>query len=160
MLVGDGDLDSLRGVVQSRDLLADLLQGKPLQLEGNLREPQYVLSSASALQARSAQVDALLAGWQRGLLALQERPEAAARLLAPGVEISPEDYLATLRKLTFYSAEQSLEQLSGVPPVLAQDALRLVTTLQAVGMIKVAPDWSRLLDPEPALRLQARKGGA
>ncbi|MBW8777361.1 MAG: CBS domain-containing protein, partial [Stenotrophomonas sp.] len=51
LLVGDGDLDSLRGVVQSRDLLADLLQGKPLQLEGNLREPQYVLSSASALQA-------------------------------------------------------------------------------------------------------------
>jgi NitT/TauT family transport system substrate-binding protein len=114
---------------------------------------------ASALQARSAQVDALLAGWQRGLLALQEHPEAAARLLAPGVEISPEDYLATLQKLTFYSAEQSLELLSGVPPVLAQDALRLVTTLQAVGMIKVAPDWGRLLDPEPALRLQARKGG-
>lgn len=51
LLVGDGDLDSLRGVVQSRDLLADLLQGRPLQLEGNLREPQYVLSSASALQA-------------------------------------------------------------------------------------------------------------
>jgi disulfide bond formation protein DsbB/CBS domain-containing protein len=51
LLVGDGDLDSLRGVVQSRDVLADLLQGKPLQLEGNLREPQYVLSSASALQA-------------------------------------------------------------------------------------------------------------
>ena len=115
---------------------------------------------ASTLQERPAQVDALLAGWQRGLQALQERPEAAARLLAPGVELSPEDYLATLRKLTFYSAEQSLEQLSGVPPMLAQDALRLVTTLQAVGMIKVAPDWSRLLDPEPALRLQARKGGA
>jgi len=51
LLVGEGDLDSLRGVVQSRDLLADLLQGRPLQLEGNLREPQYVLSSASALQA-------------------------------------------------------------------------------------------------------------
>ena len=51
LLVGDGDLDSLRGVVQSRDVLADLLQGKPLQLEGNLREPQYVLSTASALQA-------------------------------------------------------------------------------------------------------------
>ncbi|KOO84350.1 MULTISPECIES: TerC family protein [Stenotrophomonas] len=51
LLVGEGDLDSLRGVVQSRDLLADLLQGRPLHLEGNLREPQYVLSSASALQA-------------------------------------------------------------------------------------------------------------
>ncbi|KAF1055380.1 MAG: hypothetical protein GAK43_00173 [Stenotrophomonas maltophilia] len=51
VLVGDGDLDSLRGVVQSRDLLADLLQGRPLQLEANLREPQYVLSSASALHA-------------------------------------------------------------------------------------------------------------
>lgn len=51
LLVGEGDLDSLRGVVQSRDLLADLLQGRRLHLEGNLREPQYVLSSASALQA-------------------------------------------------------------------------------------------------------------
>jgi len=109
---------------------------------------------ASTLQERPAQVDALLAGWQRGLQALQERPEVAARLLAPGVELSPEDYLATLKKLTFHSTGQSLQQLSGAPPVLGQDALRLVTTLQTMGLIKAAPDWSRLLAPEPARRLQ------
>jgi len=50
LLVADGDLDRLRGVVQSRDLLANLLQGRPLQLEASLREAQFVSSSASALQ--------------------------------------------------------------------------------------------------------------
>lgn len=51
LLVADGDLDRLRGVVQSRDLLAGLLQGRPLQLEENLRQAQFVSSTASALQA-------------------------------------------------------------------------------------------------------------
>lgn len=50
LLVADGELDALRGVVQSRDLLADLLQGRPLQLESSLRQAQFVSSSASALQ--------------------------------------------------------------------------------------------------------------
>ena len=70
------------------------------------------------------------------------------------VELSPEDYLATLQKLTFYTTEQSLELLSGAPPALGQDALRLVTTLQTMGLIKAAPDWRRLLAPEPARRLK------
>lgn len=51
LLVADGDLDQVQGIVQSRDLLADLLQGKPLQLQANLREPAYVISSANVLQA-------------------------------------------------------------------------------------------------------------
>ena len=50
LLVADGELDRLRGVVQSRDLLAALLQGRPLRLEDHLREAQFVSSSASALQ--------------------------------------------------------------------------------------------------------------
>ncbi|MEG2805013.1 TerC family protein [Stenotrophomonas sp.] len=51
MLVGNGDLDQVLGIVQSRDLLVDVLQGKPLQLQANLRAPAYVSSSASVLQA-------------------------------------------------------------------------------------------------------------
>lgn len=50
LLVADGDLDRLRGVVQSRDLLADLLQGRPLDLGASLRAAQFVSSTASALQ--------------------------------------------------------------------------------------------------------------
>jgi len=50
LLVADGELDALRGVVQSRDLLANLLQGQPLQLEASLRQAQFVSSRASALQ--------------------------------------------------------------------------------------------------------------
>ena len=51
MLVADGDLDQVQGIVQSRDLLAGVLKGKPLSLQDALREPAYVISSASVLQA-------------------------------------------------------------------------------------------------------------
>jgi len=51
MLVGEGALDTLLGVVQSRDLLADVLQGGQLQVRQNLREPAFVIANASVLQA-------------------------------------------------------------------------------------------------------------
>jgi CBS domain containing-hemolysin-like protein len=51
LLVAERDLDQVLGIVQSRDLLAGVLQGKPLQLRESLRAPAYVMSSASVLQA-------------------------------------------------------------------------------------------------------------
>jgi CBS domain containing-hemolysin-like protein len=51
MLVAEGDLDQVQGIVQSRDLLAGVLQGQPLELRSALREPAYVMSNASVLQA-------------------------------------------------------------------------------------------------------------
>lgn len=127
------------------------------QMPGDILDVLVV--RARALQERPAQVDALLAGWERGRQALQGNPEAAARVLAPGVELTPEDYLATLQNLTFYSSEQSLAQLSGELPELGQNALRLVNTLQTMGLIKAPPDWERLVDAGSAQRLQARTGG-
>lgn len=50
-LVANGELDQLQGVVQSRDLLADMLAGKGLNLTDTLREPLFVPESASALRA-------------------------------------------------------------------------------------------------------------
>lgn len=51
LLVGDGDLDALQGVVQSRDLLAGVLSGKPLVLSDYLREPLTLPESTTALRA-------------------------------------------------------------------------------------------------------------
>ncbi len=51
MLVSDGDLDNLQGVVQSRDLVAALVAGKPLTVSEHLREPLILPESSSALQA-------------------------------------------------------------------------------------------------------------
>ena len=51
MLVAERDLDQVAGIVQSRDLLAGVLQGNPLQVPDCLRTPAYVISSASILQA-------------------------------------------------------------------------------------------------------------
>jgi CBS domain containing-hemolysin-like protein len=51
VLVCDGDLDELQGVVQSRDLLAALLSGKPLVLADHVREAMILPESTTALQA-------------------------------------------------------------------------------------------------------------
>lgn len=51
LLVCDGDLDNLQGVVQSRDLLAGVLTGKPLSFTEYLREPVMLPESTTALQA-------------------------------------------------------------------------------------------------------------
>lgn len=45
-----GSLDQVRGVVQAKDLLANSLAGKPLQLETLLQQPLFVPRSVSALQ--------------------------------------------------------------------------------------------------------------
>src|SRR5690606_19881068 len=49
LLVCDGELDNLQGVVQSRDVLAGLLAGKQLALADYLREPLTVLEGSTAL---------------------------------------------------------------------------------------------------------------
>ncbi|MEJ5208405.1 TerC family protein [Denitratimonas sp. CY0512] len=51
LLVCDGDLDNLQGVVQSRDLLSGVLSGKSLSLAEYLREPVTLPESTTALQA-------------------------------------------------------------------------------------------------------------
>lgn len=109
-----------------------------------------------ALQQRPEQAQALVAGWQRGLKALQQAPEASARLLAPGTDLSPGDYLATFKGLSFFSPAQSLELLSGRPLVLGQSPDRLAQTLLRMGLIHRPPDWGRLLAPEVALQVQQR----
>ena len=110
---------------------------------------------AQALAARPQQVEALVSGWQRGLLALQQQPESSARLLAPGVDLTVDGYLATLKGLQFFSARQSVDLLSGRPKRLGQQAEGLALTLQATGLIRDTPDWGRLLAEGVGERLLA-----
>ncbi|MDO5505122.1 MAG: transporter associated domain-containing protein [Pseudoxanthomonas suwonensis] len=51
LLVSDGELDHLQGVVQSRDVLAGVLSGKPLALADHLREPLVLQEGSTALAA-------------------------------------------------------------------------------------------------------------
>lgn len=49
-LVGDGDLDHVSGMVRVKDLLADLLAGRPLDVAAALRTPLFVPESLRALR--------------------------------------------------------------------------------------------------------------
>lgn len=108
---------------------------------------------ASVLQNRPQQVDALLRGWQRGWAALKQDTQGASELLAPGVDLSPSDYRATLAGLRFFTPAQSLDWLVGQPPRLGRSAERLAVTLQTMGLIGEQPDWGRLVAPEAAQRV-------
>ena len=125
------------------------------QMPGDIVDVLVVRSDL--LNTRPAQVDALLAAWQDGLQALRDDPGEAARLLAPGTDLTPDEYLATLKSLSLYAPAQSLQQLTGTPPPLGHNALRLVATLRVMGLLRETPDWSQLIAPEPALRLQAQR---
>jgi NitT/TauT family transport system substrate-binding protein len=115
---------------------------------------------AQALRERPMQVQALLSGWQRGLQAVQQEPELSAPLLAAGVDLDPQAYLATLKGLHFFSQAQSLALLSGQPPALMQASDRLTLTLQVMGLIHDSPDWGQLLAPGPSQQLADRGAGA
>jgi NitT/TauT family transport system substrate-binding protein len=129
------------------------------QMPGDIVD--VLLVHADVLQTRPEQVQALVAGWQRGLAAVQQAPDASAALLAPGADLTPTQYLASFKGLDFYSAEQSLVWLSGQPKALGQASQGLALTLQAMGLIRESPDWGRLLAPGPAERLlQASGAGA
>jgi NitT/TauT family transport system substrate-binding protein len=108
---------------------------------------------ASTLNERPAQVDALIAGWRDGLRALQRDKAAVAADMARGTDMTPEEYLDTLGGLTFFEPAASLEQISGQQPPLVHGAERLVQTLIAADLLEEAPDWRRLIDPEPARRV-------
>jgi NitT/TauT family transport system substrate-binding protein len=108
---------------------------------------------APTVVARPAQVAELVSGWQRGLWTLQEQPEASARLLAPGVNLTADGYLATLKGLRFFTARESVDLLSGDPRRLGQQAESLALTLQSMGVIRATPDWVRLLVADVGERL-------
>ncbi|MDR7150875.1 NitT/TauT family transport system substrate-binding protein [Hydrogenophaga palleronii] len=108
---------------------------------------------ASALRERPAQVDALIAGWREGLRALERDRAATAADMARGTDMTPEEYVDTLGGLAFYEPAASLKQLTGQPPPLVHGAERLVQTLISAGLLDQAPDWGRLIDPEPARRV-------
>lgn len=108
---------------------------------------------ASVLRERPTQVDALLLGWQRGWAAMTQDPQRSAALLAPGVDLSASDYRTTLTGLRFFTPAESLDGLSGQPPLIGRIAEPLALALQAMGLIRQPPAWGQIAAPEAAQRV-------
>jgi putative hemolysin len=97
--VARGDLDHVLGMVYAKDLLADGLNGRPFDLEGNLRPTLYLPESITALEAveqlRVNRTDAALVideyGGFEGLLTSEDILEAiVGDILAPGELVEAE----------------------------------------------------------------------
>ena len=126
------------------------------QMQGEIVDVLVVRTDL--LVDRAAQVDALLAAWHSGMQALHDDPGAAAALLAPGTDLTADQYLAALKSLKMFTPEQSLAQLSGSPPPLVQNAQSMVAALRSMDLIAKVPDWPVLIAPEPAQRLRSQEG--
>ncbi len=124
------------------------------------RMPDEILDAlvvrAEVFDARPEAVSALLDGWMAGLAAFRASPQAAAGLLANGLGMSEEEYLATFSGLRFFELDESVELLTGG---LERDRNGgdLASRWLEQEVIGRLPDWRQLLAPEPARRLLARR---
>jgi len=107
---------------------------------------------AEHLQLRGADVDVMLRAWDQGLSHLQADLGAGALWLAPSLELSAQEYLATLSGLQFTSVADSLFYLSGVSAPLRRSGDALAQLMVTGGQLRNEPDWGRLLDAGPAGR--------
>lgn len=117
-----------------------------------------LLVRADVLRSRPAAVDALLEVWASGLAALQRDPSGTAAVLAPGVDLTPEQYLAAQKGLRFFTPAESLALLTGQPPRLAAQGDEVARWLVEWGVLKAVPHWADLIDAGPAMRAATRQG--
>ncbi|MFC3686405.1 ABC transporter substrate-binding protein [Hydrogenophaga luteola] len=143
-LAGPLQAEGLRPLFDSRQMPGDIVD--------------VLVVRAEVLSARRSQVEVAVLGWRRGLSALESDPQASAELLSAGVDLSPGDYLTTLKGLKFYSDQESQALLSGRPRALGQQSEGLAITLGFMGLIRETPDWGRLLDEDWADRLRTLEG--
>jgi NitT/TauT family transport system substrate-binding protein len=87
-------------------------------------------------------IETLRAAWEAGRQALLADPDGAASLLAPGADLTPAEYLATLQGLRFLTPDENAARLTSA--ALARDAGALANHLQARGLLRRVPDWSAL----------------
>ncbi len=110
------------------------------------------------LERRPDAVDALLLAWHGGLKALQAKPSEAALLLSNGMDLTPEEYLATLGGLRFVELADSVEMLSGNPAPVTRGGEELARTLRRLGLIEGSPEWETLLAPQAVRRVAEHTG--
>lgn len=121
------------------------------QMEGEILDVLVV--RADVLARRAGDVDALLRAWSLGLASMQSDGARAANILAGSIGLSPSEYEQTLSGLKFFAPADSLAFLSGTPVPLRVHGERLAQTLQTMQVLSRAPDWDRLWDTGPALRV-------
>lgn len=143
-LAGALKAEGLRPVFDSRQMPGDIVD--------------VLVVRAEVLSLRRSQVEAAVLGWRRGLSALESDPQASAELLAAGVDLTPGDYLTTLKGLKFYGDQEGQALMSGRPRALGQQSESLAVTLGFMGLIRTSPDWGRLLDEDWADRLRTLEG--
>jgi NitT/TauT family transport system substrate-binding protein len=109
------------------------------RMPGEIVDVLVVRSDLSAVRS-----EALRAAWEAGRQAFLADPETAAALLAPGVNLTQPQYLATLQGLRFLAPADNAARLSAA--ALKRDADALARHLQAHGLLRRPPDWRALTE--------------
>ncbi|WP_374406472.1 ABC transporter substrate-binding protein [Hydrogenophaga sp.] len=138
-LAGTMRVEGFRSVFDSR------------QMPGEIAD--VIVVHARTLASRPDQVLELARGWRRGLEVFQKEPQLSAELLSAGVDLSPADYLSTLKGLRFVDDHENRALLGGRPRLLGQRVEGLALTLQMMGLLRDRPDWGRLLEEDWSQRL-------
>lgn len=104
---------------------------------------------ASVLERNPDALKALLGGWFAAIAYLQRDPQDAAKRMGVRQQTSGEQFLATLKGLTFPSREENLRMLAGANPALAQTGRRLMDLMLESKLLRAPVPIDTIVAPAP-----------
>lgn len=112
-----------------------------------------LVAKADALEKSPENFKLLLDGYFRALNYLQQSPDAAAKLMAPRMAISPQEILQALKGVRMMDANANRSWLDGSNPRLIENSRAVAGIMQQNGLLKTLPNIDKLHDPRflPAL---------
>jgi NitT/TauT family transport system substrate-binding protein len=132
-------------VITFEPMRSQLLQQGFRDIFDSRRMPGEIVDVLAArADLAAARSEALRAAWEAGRQALLADPGAAAAMLAPGVDLTPAQYRATLEGLRFLTPADNAVRLTAAG--LERDAGALARHLQARGLLRRPPDWRALAE--------------
>jgi NitT/TauT family transport system substrate-binding protein len=103
---------------------------------------------AEVAQSHPNELRALLRGWFQALDYLHTHPEAAAKLIAPRLDVLPTQVPLLLEGLQLPNHQQNLALLDGETPTLRDIAQRLNLMMYETGLLRQSVDLGHFLAPQ------------
>lgn len=95
---------------------------------------------------RELVLQSLIKGWFKARQYAEQHPQEAAAKVAPLQNLTPEQYLQTLKGVRFYDLSQNQQALSGADPTLSDVTKRLSEIMQQQNLLKQPLDPKDLID--------------
>lgn len=105
-----------------------------------------LVTKRRTLEKHEPTLKALVKGWLAGVRFVETQPERAGQLMAPRLDLTPQEALASLEGLRLPDAATNRALLDATKPKLGPSVKRMSVVMRESGLLKSEVDVSRLFD--------------